>query len=267
MWMIEESWFENLPVKIIGKRVICFKKATSTNDLAWLEVSRNAPEGTIIFAGAQSKGRGRFGRTWLAPPGAGICASVVTRPNLNIEKAPLVLVVGAIAVCELIRERFNLPATIRWPNDVMLGEKKIAGIIIETKCITRQPEAIVLGIGFNINLSEAEIPAELKGEITSLAIESGRPMELKEVSRHFVIYLDKWYQKITAGRFDEIALAWQGMSGLLGRSVILETEGQKIAGLVTDLDPVAGIKLQLPEGERQFRGEKITLLRLVDPRP
>lgn len=260
---MEESWFTGLPVKIIGRQVRCFKKATSTNDLAWLEISRHAPEGTVIFANEQIKGRGRLGRQWHSPDGKGLWASFILKPDLPVEKIPLIMVIGAIAICELIQQEFNLLASIRWPNDVLINNKKIAGIIVESKFFTNQPEASVLGIGFNANLSSDEIPAELKPIITSLLIEKKHVIDMQMLTRHLLIYLDNWYEKIVTQDYEPINLTWREMSGVMNRQVIIKTQGESIEGLVTELDPCAGISLKMPDNTtRQFQGEQVESLRL-----
>lgn len=261
---MEQNWFNKLPVKIIGRNVRCFKEATSTNDLAWNEISLGAPEGTAIFAGRQSKGRGRFGREWHAPEDAGIWASVILKPNLPVEKSSLLMIIGAIAVCELVRDDFKLNASIRWPNDVMIDGKKIAGIIVETKYLRNSIESAVLGIGFNVNLNESEIPADLKTVMTSLAIETGRKIDMKDISRQFLVYLDKWHQKLTNANFSEITGTWQKMSGVLNKTVCVETENQSLEGIVIGLDSYDGITLKIGAETIKLSPEKVTSLRLKE---
>ncbi|MBI4834458.1 MAG: biotin--[acetyl-CoA-carboxylase] ligase [Planctomycetes bacterium] len=259
--MLEETWFENLPVKTIGRQIRCFKKVTSTNDLAWLEVSRGSPEGTVIFADEQLKGRGRFNRSWHAPKDAGIWASVILKPDMPIEKSSLLMVIGAIAICKLLKDKFQLDAKIRWPNDVIINERKIAGIIVETKCIASKPEAMILGIGFNINMKSEEIPADLNQIVTSLYMETGALINQKDIFRQFLMYLDNWYQKVLSKQENEISDAWKNMSGIIGAEIALEVEGKTVEGKVIDIDLHKGITLKTQEGAKVFRGENATLLR------
>ena len=155
---MEESYFTNLNTKTIGRKVLCHKKVTSTNDLGWLEVSRGAEEGTVILAEEQLKGRGRFGRNWFSPSHKGIWLSLVLYPSRFPEETFLLMSIGAIAVADLLKNKFNLPASIRWPNDVIINNKKISGIIVESKYINKSPNATVMGIGLNIDIPESEIP-------------------------------------------------------------------------------------------------------------
>jgi BirA family biotin operon repressor/biotin-[acetyl-CoA-carboxylase] ligase len=261
---MEQNWFNDLPVKIIGKNIICYKKVTSTNDLAWLEASKNVSEGTVILAGEQLKGRGRFGRTWFSPVDKGIWASVVLRPKITVEESYYLMVIGAIAICELLKEEFGLNPLIRWPNDVFVDGRKIAGILVESKYSLNNPEAAVLGIGINIEISKGSIPADLKDIITSLSGETGKEVDLKDITRKFLIKLDEWYQKIIAKEFNQITESWRIMSGVLGKKVRVEINGVFIEGRVKNLDLKGGILLELPEGEKRFKPEEITSLRLKE---
>lgn len=260
---MEESWFAGLPVKIIGRHIRCFKKVTSTNDLAWLEISRNAPEGTGVFANEQFKGRGRFGRKWHSPTEKGLWVSIILKPDLPVEKTPFIMVIGAIAICQLIKQEFDLSTSIRWPNDVLINEKKVAGIIVESRIFANQPKAMVLGIGFNVNLSFEEIPADLKSIATSLLIEKNHTIEMRMLTRHLLIYLDNWYEKIVTKDYEPIKIAWREMSGVMNQQVIIKKQDEQIEGLVTELDPCEGISLKMPDGTiRQFQGEQVESLRL-----
>ncbi|MCK5579232.1 MAG: biotin--[acetyl-CoA-carboxylase] ligase [Planctomycetes bacterium] len=260
---MSENKFSNLGTKIIGQTVHSFKKVTSTNDLAWLEISRGADEGTVILADEQLKGRGRFGRQWFAPAGGGIWCSVILKPDLPIEKSGVVMVVGAIAVCELLQEKKGLPALIRWPNDVMIDGKKISGVIVETKYIGRQPEMMVLGIGLNVNLKLSEIPAELKKEVTSLVVETKKEVESESLVRDFLGCLDNWYQKIKEKDFESITRTWRKMCALTGKKVLFQSKGEKFEGEVVDLDPCAGISIRLKNNDvRLFRGEYVDWIRV-----
>jgi len=259
---MEESWFTELATKIIGRQVRCFKKATSTNDLAWLEISRGAPEGTVILADEQTKGRGRFGRSWFAPTG-GLWVSVVLKPQIPVEHSCLLMVIGAIAVCELIREKLNLPATIRWPNDVIINDKKVAGIIVEARYLANKPEAMVLGIGLNVNVPKDKIPAELKDIFTSLSIEKNKEIDFRTLAGDFVSSLDRWYQYIINKQYEVINSAWREMSAIMDKRVVIKTQDKEWEGRVLDIDPCKGVSIKLDSGEvKLFQGEYVESLRI-----
>ena len=245
--------------------MVFYKKVTSTNDLAWLEVSRGTPEGVVVLADEQLRGRGRFGRDWFSPANKGIWLSVVIHLSQFPEDMFLLMAMGAIAVTDLLRNKFNLPALIRWPNDVIINEKKIAGIIIENKCIAKSPNAAVMGIGINVNITESELPADLK-DITSIGMEQKKTiiMELEPIAKDLIYLLDKWYQKIINKELKCIQDAWREFSGVLNRKVCIKIKDGLIEGKVVDLDPYKGIALLDNEGNTDWlSGEKVELLRLI----
>ncbi|MDI6732918.1 MAG: biotin--[acetyl-CoA-carboxylase] ligase [Planctomycetota bacterium] len=262
---MEEYYFVNLKTKTIGRKVVCHKKVTSTNDLAWLEVTRGAEEGTVIIADEQICGRGRFGRAWSSPNQKGIWLSVILYPSLFPEETFLLMALGAIAVTDLLKNKFNLPSLIRWPNDVIIGNRKVAGIIVESKYVNQCPNASVLGVGMNINISESEMPSELKNITTSLLIEnnSAVPFKLEVIIVDLIYLLDKWYQKIVNKELNAIQDTWREFSAVLNKNVSIQVKGQSLEGKVTDLDPCKGIELKDRSGNAQWwRGEMVDMLRV-----
>jgi BirA family transcriptional regulator, biotin operon repressor / biotin---[acetyl-CoA-carboxylase] ligase len=263
---MKENCLTNLGTQVIGNNIVFYKKVTSTNDLAWLEVSRGKTEGVIVLADEQLRGRGRFGRDWFSPANKGIWLSAV----MNISQFPadmfLLMAMGAIAVTDLLRSKFNLPASIRWPNDVIINHKKIAGIIIESKCIAAAPNAAVMGIGMNVNITESELPADLKDTTTSIIIEQNKTiiLELEPIIRDLICFMDKWYLKIINRELKPIQDAWREFSGVLNKTVTIKVKEESIEGKLVDLDPCKGIALLDDKGNTVWwSGEKVELLRLI----
>ncbi|MBI5779768.1 MAG: biotin--[acetyl-CoA-carboxylase] ligase [Planctomycetes bacterium] len=263
---MEENYFTSLNTKTIGRKVLCHKKVTSTNDLAWLEVSKGIEGGTVILADEQLKGRGRFGREWFSPGQKGIWLSVVLYPSNFPEETFLLMSIGALAVADLLRNKFNLPASIRWPNDVIINNKKIAGIIVESKYINKSPNAAVLGIGMNIDMPESEIPADLKDITTSLFEETNQATALKieNIASDLICLLDKWYLKITSRELKPIQDAWRSFSCVMNKKVSVKIKDKLLEGKIVDLDPCKGFALLESDGNtRWWRGETVEMLRLI----
>ena len=263
---MEEKYFTNLNTKTIGRKVQCHKKVTSTNDLGWLEVSRGAKEGTVILADEQLKGRGRFGRDWFSPARKGIWLSVVLYPSHFPEETFLLMSIGALAVADLLKNKFNLPASIRWPNDVIINNKKIAGIIVESKYINKSPNATVMGIGLNIDIPDAEMPPDLKDITTSLTKETNKAASIgiKEIAADLICLLDKWHDKIINQELKTIQDAWRSFSSVLNKSVSVKIKDKFLEGKIVDLDPCKGFALLEPDGNtRWWRGETVEMLRLI----
>ncbi|MEW6027510.1 MAG: biotin--[acetyl-CoA-carboxylase] ligase [Planctomycetota bacterium] len=263
---MEESYFSNLTTKTIGRKVLCHKKVTSTNDLAWLEVARNAEEGTVILADEQFKGRGRFGREWFSPARKGVWLSVVLFPSRFPEETFLLMSIGALAVADLLKSRFNIAAYIRWPNDVIINNKKIAGIIVESKYINKIPNATVMGIGLNIDIAEPEMPPELKDITTSLNKETNKTSDSKieAIAADLICHLDKWYQKTSEQELKSIRDAWRGFSCVLDKMVEVKIKDKLLEGRIVDLDPLKGFALSGKDGNiNWWRGETVEMLRLI----
>ena len=176
----------------LGSTLLRFDSLPSTNDLAREMAAGGADEGVSILARAQSAGRGRQGRQWSSPPGAGLYFSVILRPEMKAACATVITFAAAVAVAETLASDFNLAADIKWPNDVMAGGRKISGILVETAVEGEQLLYAVLGVG--VNLNQQDFPGELKETATSIFIESGRRIEPDEFLPLLTDRLEHWYR-------------------------------------------------------------------------
>ncbi|TPW03436.1 MAG: BirA family transcriptional regulator, biotin operon repressor / biotin-acetyl-CoA-carboxylase ligase [bacterium] len=155
-----------------------FHETIGSTNAAALELAKaGAPHGTLVIAEQQTAGRGRMGRRWESPPGVGLWFSWVLRPPLPLASGFLVTVAGALSVVDAVARLAGRVAHVRWPNDVLVGERKLAGILAEATGQGEQLEAIVLGMGVNVNQSGADFPAGLDGLATSLFLESGHAFD------------------------------------------------------------------------------------------
>ena len=149
-----------LDTRIVGSRVISLERTTSTNDVAWQETLSGAPDGTVIIADEQTAGRGRLGRTWHSHPRTGLLMSVVVRPNLEPRQSHLMTVMSAVAVAEALRSYLHCQARIRWPNDITIKGRKVAGLLVEARTL-EGGVAFVLGIGINVNTRPEDFVPEI----------------------------------------------------------------------------------------------------------
>ncbi|MFH1227960.1 MAG: biotin--[acetyl-CoA-carboxylase] ligase [Planctomycetota bacterium] len=252
-----------LDTKTIGKRIVYYKKVTSTNDLAWLEIANGAEDGLVVIAGEQMKGRGRFGRNWVSPTRKGIWLSVALKPRLPVDKMFSLMAIGALAVADVLKSH-KLEATIRWPNDVVINGKKIAGIIIETKFISKEPEAAVMGVGMNVNIAQEELPEEIKDIATSALAEKGYEMAIQPLTEELIIRLDYWYQLLKDKQDNVINDAWRNYSAVLNRMVSLRSKDCAYQGKAVDLDPCKGIAIEQSDGTiKWWQGDEVELLRPI----
>ena len=233
----------SLPAGEFGGRIHHHYQVDSTMSEAARLASAKAPHGTLVVAEEQTAGRGRFGRTWFSPRGTGLYFTVILRPKLSPAAAPILTLLAGVSVAEVVSELASLPldirwTDIRWPNDVLIGGKKCAGILVE---MTAQPERVEHAqIGIGVNVNQAEIPAELAAEATSLRIEADRSFSRLEILVSIVKRLEHYYHRLEergAGaivqRFGEISSyargkrvrVTDGARVLVGETVGLSPEG------------------------------------------
>lgn len=248
-----------LGTKVVGRRVQVLERTGSTNDVAWAEALSGAAEGTVVFAEEQTAGRGRMGRRWVAPPGASLLMSIILRPDLHTQQSNLLTVMSSVAVAQALREHLHLPARIRWPNDIMVRERKAAGILVEGRSLATG-SAFVLGIGLNVNVEGPAFPPELRDLATSLAIETGGPVNRIDVARAVLASLDRWYRDLCFGDCGRIARCWRRLSSTLGERVLLIENGREFRGRVLDLSMEDGLIVRLDAGvTRIFHPSTVTL--------
>ncbi len=253
---------EGLRTQVIGSRLVTLGVVPSTNDVAWQEALAGAPEGAVVLAEMQSAGRGRMGRSWLAPCGAGILASVVLRPTLDPNRSNLLTVMSAVAVAQALRDQMRLQARIRWPNDITIKGRKVAGILVESRSLPTGG-AFVLGIGLNVNMRQKDFPADLDQEATSLLMETGVVQDRAEILRWLLRSLERWYRDLRYGDFGRIARRWRELSSTLGQRVLMIENGREYKGRVLDLSMEDGLIVRLDEGiTRIFHPSTVTLRQL-----
>jgi len=251
----------DLGTQVIGRDVICMEETGSTNDVAWEHWRRGARDGLTVLAEEQTAGRGRFGRRWECPPRAGVLMSVLLRPGLARAQTTLLTVLGAVGVVEALQESFRLPALIRWPNDIVVRGRKMGGILVEAREAAGRTD-FVLGLGLNVNLTESQMPAELRPIATSVQMELGHPAERIAVLRALLRALDRWYAELRAGHYHFIGNHWRQYSATLGERVTIEENGRRYTGRVVDLALEEGLILRLDSGAtRVFDGTRVTLVR------
>ena len=244
-----------------ASRVAWYDTVTSTNDLADRAASAGAPHGTVVAAEAQEGGRGRMGRTWYSPPGAGLYVSVVLRPGLTVAQGRPVLsassitLTAGVALAEALRSATGLPAEIKWPNDLVVGRRKLCGVLAEAAAAAGDLQHVVLGFGVNVHL--ATYPTEIAERVTSIEAELGRPVDRAEVFAEALACLAERLRQLSAGGFGGILDRWRALSPTStgARVEVLTPRGWR-AGITTGVD-ADGALLVTREGgaERVVAGE------------
>ncbi|WP_297066083.1 biotin--[acetyl-CoA-carboxylase] ligase [Thermococcus sp.] len=220
-------------------KVIRLTEVNSTNDYA-RKIAEEVPEGTVVVAKRQTSGRGRKGRNWASPEG-GLWMTAILKPMASPEHVPKLVFVGALAVVDTLA-KYGIPTELKWPNDVLVGGKKIAGILSECKL----HHFALLGIGLNVN---NDIPEELKETAVSMKDLLGRKVNLDEILQRVLRALSYWYSLFRSGRHYEILDAVRRRSAVIGRRVrILENGDVMLEGVALDVDESGALLVETEEG-------------------
>jgi BirA family transcriptional regulator, biotin operon repressor / biotin---[acetyl-CoA-carboxylase] ligase len=248
-------------------RVLYFPSVTSTNDVAARMADLGAPDGTVIVAEMQAAGRGRLGRTWFSPPGAGLYASVILRP-VNEPDAmsspadgkpgtfftPMITLAAGVALAEAVRGCNHLPVDIKWPNDLVVGRRKLAGILAEAAAGGGTGHVI---LGFGINLRSAAYPPEIADRATSIEAELGRAIDRGTLLVECLASLAAWNQTLRAGRTDAILDRWRSLApSSRGAGVEWTTVAGTASGVTDGIDGEGALVVRTSSGiERIIAGE------------
>lgn len=238
-----------LPTRSLGARFHYLKSVGSTN-AALAELARaGEPSGTVVLADEQTEGRGRLGRSWFSPDARGIWASVLLKVDAPAETVAPLGTAAAVAVAEALRAHTGLDVRVKWPNDVVVGGKKLAGLLVESAQTSEEPvEAAVVGIGLNVNLREDELPAGLARSTTSLRMCLGRDVRRLDVLGVVLSALEDCFDQFLREGFGGFRGRWRALSTLLGRRVLIGAAPGAREGSVTDLAPSGALVIGLPDG-------------------
>ncbi|MGO9585613.1 MAG: biotin--[acetyl-CoA-carboxylase] ligase [Limisphaerales bacterium] len=251
---------EAMPSKIIGRDIRVFEQTTSTNDVIEKLARDGVKEGAVVFAESQTKGRGRLGRKWISPERKGLWFSVLLRPALRPQEATQLTVASATALRRAIQSETGLHPEIKWPNDILIGGKKVAGILTELNAELDRVRHIILGIGVDVNLNPSEFPAELRKVATSLKIESGKTISRPELATAILRELDNDYARICGGGFAAVADEWEAHCQTIGRNVTIQTGERRIRGCAESLDDDGALLLRTEHGHlERVTGGDVTL--------
>ena len=240
--MQRPDWERFGPAAAIGRHVYGYRSVASTMDVAWELAEAGAAHGTAVVAGTQTAGRGRFARAWVSGEGESLLASVVLRPAAAI--APLLTIIGCLAVLDAVRELCGLACAVKWPNDVHVGGRKLAGVLAEARVDTTGAGVAVLGIGLNVSLALARHP-ELAGTATSLLAETGQAVGLRLAGDALFRSLDAAYGSAEPSA---VVARWREALDTLGQRVTVRGRDATLSGLAEDVDAAGRLLLRTDDG-------------------
>lgn len=247
------------PTRVIGREVQVFRQTASTNDVVDKLARDGATEGVVVFAESQTRGRGRMGRRWESPAGKGLWFSLLLRPVMRPEAATQVTVAVVTGLARAITRQTGIEPQIKWPNDLLIDGRKVAGILTEMNAELDRVKHIVVGIGVDVNLKQSELPAELQDIATSLRIASGKPVDRPALAAAILDELDRDYARVVGGEFRQVAEEWEGQCVTLGHDVSISVGGREIRGRAEALAPDGSLMVRTAHGrlERILGGDVI----------
>lgn len=241
-------FLEKLTTERLGRNIKYYDEVDSTNAVAHTLVAEGAPEGTLVFAEKQTAGRGRMGRKWHSPKGKGIWMSLVLKPAIPLSFAPQLTLLIAVALSRAISSFLSLEVGIKWPNDLLIGGRKVCGILLESSAENESLQHVIVGMGIDANLQQDDYPDDLHKVATSLAIESVQQVDrtelmchlMKEIEQLYLLYLDKG--------FAPIKLLWEALTISLGRPIRCQTSQGVFEGIAEGIDDAGALLLRLSDG-------------------
>lgn len=244
-----------LGTAVVGRRVVVYEETSSTMDVAHRLAMGGEPEGSCVIAEAQQVGRGRLGRRWASPKGSGIYLSVIFRPSLSLEAAPQMTLLAAVAAARAVRQETGVPVQVKWPNDLVIQQRKLCGILTEMHAEAQAVRYLVVGVGVNVNTP----PEHLPSEATSLWTESGQRVDRLGLCRCLLQELDEQYAILRREGFGPIAALWEDLSVTLGAHVRAEIAQRTLEGQAIGIDRDGALLVRTNAGmvERVVAGEVI----------
>jgi BirA family biotin operon repressor/biotin-[acetyl-CoA-carboxylase] ligase len=227
---------DNLTTRRLGHRLHYFSEIDSTNSYARQLARQGAVEGEVIVAEAQTHGRGRSGRTWESPPFLNLYCSILLRPKLPPVNAPQLTLMAAVALTETVGAFIADDAAIKWPNDILVGGKKLAGILTESSCHADQIDFVILGIGVNLNYPVLWMPETIRGTATSIMTLTQKSVSRELFLRRLIQDLDRCYGEFEEAGFGAIAPRWEASFGLRGKQVRVEMTEGVVVGTARGID-------------------------------
>jgi BirA family biotin operon repressor/biotin-[acetyl-CoA-carboxylase] ligase len=250
--------------RVVGREIHVFQETTSTNDVAARLARGGAAEGAVVFAESQTKGRGRLGRTWISPAGKGLWFTVLLRPKIPPQEMTQLTVAAATALSRAVTLQTGVVPDIKWPNDILIRGRKIAGILTEMRAELDQVQEVLLGIGMDVNMEASDFSDGLRATATSLRIETGQKINRAELAVAILRELDRDYQVVAEGKFARLAEQWEERCTTLGCQVTIRVGERVIRGRAESLDDDGALLVRGTHGHlERIVGGDVTVEKLA----
>jgi BirA family biotin operon repressor/biotin-[acetyl-CoA-carboxylase] ligase len=247
--LVPAEIYAGLDTVRVGKRVLCFADTDSTNLVAFKLAEEGAEEGTVVIADCQKRGKGRLGREWASPSGVNVYCSVILRPSILPVSAFQLTFLSAVAVCRAIERTTLLSPRIKWPNDILINGRKIAGLLNEMSAETEKVNFVVLGIGINLNMRREQFPKELRHPASSLLLEGGGTVGRVSFINSLLKELDLLYDLYLREGDGSIRKEWLDRCNMLGQAVMVSGGEAPLTGTVSGVDDNGALLVLQPDGK------------------
>ncbi|MFD0768511.1 biotin--[acetyl-CoA-carboxylase] ligase [Bacillus sp. CGMCC 1.60114] len=237
-----------LQTEFLGRTVYFEESVTSTQQIAARLAYEGAAEGTVVVAEEQTAGRGRLSRKWYSPKGTGIWMSIILRPTVPIHQAPQLTLLAAVSVAQAIEKCTNLSVGIKWPNDILINGKKVVGILTEMQADPDKINAVIIGIGINVNQKQEHFAEEIQHIATSLAIEAEKTIVRAELMQQIFLQMEKLYKEYLDRGFSVIKLLWESYAVSIGKEITARTMTNTITGIAKGITADGVLILEDHEG-------------------
>ncbi|WP_181348284.1 biotin--[acetyl-CoA-carboxylase] ligase [Thalassobacillus sp. CUG 92003] len=242
-WGLKTEW--------VGKQLIHHRQIDSTQRMGHELAKQHYPHGTVIIADEQLEGKGRMERNWYSPQGEGIWMSFLLRPELPPVHAPQLTLLAAAAVAEVLAETCQVTPQIKWPNDVLIDHKKMAGILTEMQAEHDHIQYVVLGMGINMNQPADSLAEDIHYKATSLLIETGETWSLQFVTQALLEKFEQLYDLYMREGFPPIKSKWEAYGYRIGERVSISTMQEKWEGKLLNIEPDGALNAEGPDGEEK----------------
>ena len=245
--LLPELVGEGLQTKVFGKKIHYTEKVDSTNNVAKKLAEEGAEEGTIVLAEEQSGGRGRLERSFLSPFAQGVWFSLILRPTFLPMEVSKMTLLAAVALTKALHKMGLVECGIKWPNDILVNDRKVVGILTELNASMERINYLVMGIGINTSLTKKELPKDLRKTVTSFTIENV-PVHRQALLQEVLLQLERYYEIAETEGFKPILAEWKVLSMMMGKEVEVSEPGRSFTGKAVDLDDSGNLIVETEAG-------------------
>ncbi len=245
----ETSISAGLTTEFIGQKIHFFNTLSSTNEKATHLAQAGEDEGSVVVCDSQSNGRGRLGRSWSSPPGVNLYTSIILRPQLTAHELQGFTLLAAVAVAETIAGYCKKAPAVKWPNDVLIDSKKVAGILMEMHTEGEMARFVIVGIGVNLNIDPTLLPPPVRDLATSIKNENNAAVKRADFARALFLTFEFWYKTFLNKGLSAIIDAWRSHFTAEGKDVTIRSFDKTIKGICLGIDSSGALLIRDYSGE------------------